>query len=100
MKAILAVSSLWFAALFLTPSLQAADPPAKPNILYLIADHHGGVPARSVLETNELGGGNLGSGWPDSTARGRHVSLLQLLAEVRRASLPGQLSPETNSWTK
>ena len=38
MKTILAIFSLCFAALSLTPSLQAADPPAKPNILYLIAD--------------------------------------------------------------
>ena len=41
MKALLAILSFGLAALSLTPSLQAADPPAKPNILFIVADDLG-----------------------------------------------------------
>src|SRR5512137_69396 len=41
MKCILAISSLSLAAWSLTPALQAGDPPAKPNILLIVADDLG-----------------------------------------------------------
>ena len=41
MKCILAISSLSLAAWSLTPALQAGDPPAKPNILFIVADDLG-----------------------------------------------------------